>query len=217
MDGGSDCSVCLSEFDKGEMVRLLPKCAHIFHVNCIDVWLRSNVNCPLCRTHIVTDEPSPSFASVGFSANGDVGQTLLETPLEENGVDGENIGGESQIVSRVDHAPSYLTSSSSLESGIVVDIATGGNPDYLNQLDGNERHIDHSQRPISADGFSPMTKDVEDSTKQQQQQHGNCVEGADYKEKEKEVDETDRNGIGGNSSSSFLSRLKGRSTSILPL
>uniref|UniRef100_A0A803PDC5 RING-type E3 ubiquitin transferase n=1 Tax=Cannabis sativa TaxID=3483 RepID=A0A803PDC5_CANSA len=50
---GTDCSVCLSEFEEDETLRLLPKCSHAFHVSCIDTWLRSHKNCPLCRAPIV--------------------------------------------------------------------------------------------------------------------------------------------------------------------
>ncbi|KAG5228698.1 E3 ubiquitin-protein ligase [Salix suchowensis] len=50
---GTDCSVCLSEFEEDESLRLLPKCSHAFHVPCIDTWLRSHSNCPLCRANIV--------------------------------------------------------------------------------------------------------------------------------------------------------------------
>ncbi|KAF5729713.1 hypothetical protein HS088_TW20G00077 [Tripterygium wilfordii] len=50
---GTDCSVCLSEFEEDESVRLLPKCSHAFHVPCIDTWLKSHSNCPLCRANIV--------------------------------------------------------------------------------------------------------------------------------------------------------------------
>lgn len=56
-DGGTDCSVCLTEFDEGEFVRLLPKCGHAFHVSCIDTWLRAHVNCPLCRATIDVSPP----------------------------------------------------------------------------------------------------------------------------------------------------------------
>ncbi|KAL1211511.1 RING-H2 finger protein ATL51 [Cardamine amara subsp. amara] len=48
----SDCSVCLSEFQENESLRLLPKCNHAFHVPCIDTWLKSHSNCPLCRAFI---------------------------------------------------------------------------------------------------------------------------------------------------------------------
>ncbi|KAF4353531.1 hypothetical protein CsatB_008621 [Cannabis sativa] len=49
---GSDCSVCLSEFEENEGLRLLPKCNHAFHVPCIDTWLKSHSSCPLCRSNI---------------------------------------------------------------------------------------------------------------------------------------------------------------------
>lgn len=51
---GTDCSVCLSEFKEDETIRLLPKCSHAFHLPCIDTWLRSHPNCPLCRANIVS-------------------------------------------------------------------------------------------------------------------------------------------------------------------
>ncbi|KAK0590276.1 hypothetical protein LWI29_024819 [Acer saccharum] len=56
---GSDCSVCLSEFEEDESLRLLPKCSHAFHVQCIDTWLRSHSNCPLCRANIFFISASP--------------------------------------------------------------------------------------------------------------------------------------------------------------
>ncbi|OAY24369.1 E3 ubiquitin-protein ligase Os04g0590900 [Manihot esculenta] len=55
---GTDCSVCLSEFQEDDSLRLLPKCSHAFHVYCIDTWLKSHSNCPLCRANIVFITPS---------------------------------------------------------------------------------------------------------------------------------------------------------------
>ncbi|XP_058111128.1 RING-H2 finger protein ATL51-like [Magnolia sinica] len=49
----SECAVCLCEFEEGDEVRLLPECLHSFHAPCIDMWLFSHSNCPLCRTHLV--------------------------------------------------------------------------------------------------------------------------------------------------------------------
>ncbi|EOA35166.1 hypothetical protein CARUB_v10020311mg [Capsella rubella] len=48
----TDCPVCLSEFEEEESLRLLPKCNHAFHISCIDTWLSSHTNCPLCRAGI---------------------------------------------------------------------------------------------------------------------------------------------------------------------
>ncbi|KAI3443583.1 hypothetical protein Pfo_000248 [Paulownia fortunei] len=48
----SDCAVCLSVFEEGEEVRQLPKCKHSFHAPCIDMWLYSHMDCPLCRSPV---------------------------------------------------------------------------------------------------------------------------------------------------------------------
>uniref|UniRef100_A0A5B7ADK6 RING-type E3 ubiquitin transferase n=1 Tax=Davidia involucrata TaxID=16924 RepID=A0A5B7ADK6_DAVIN len=45
-----DCSICLSEFEERETVKLIPYCRHVFHQECIDTWLSSHVSCPLCRS-----------------------------------------------------------------------------------------------------------------------------------------------------------------------
>ncbi|KAF6166557.1 hypothetical protein GIB67_005419 [Kingdonia uniflora] len=47
-----DCAVCLLELEEDDYVRTLPVCRHAFHVDCIDEWLRSHANCPLCRAGI---------------------------------------------------------------------------------------------------------------------------------------------------------------------
>ncbi|XP_060206208.1 RING-H2 finger protein ATL51-like [Lycium barbarum] len=51
------CSICLGEFMEGDEVRVLSQCLHIFHVSCIDVWLHSHRNCPLCRADTTTIPP----------------------------------------------------------------------------------------------------------------------------------------------------------------
>ncbi|XP_066348283.1 E3 ubiquitin-protein ligase Os04g0590900-like [Miscanthus floridulus] len=63
--GAADCSVCLGEFQDGELVRLLPKCAHAFHVPCIDTWLRAHVNCPICRSDVLDPAVTAASASGG--------------------------------------------------------------------------------------------------------------------------------------------------------
>lgn len=47
-----ECAVCLSVFEEGEEVRKLPRCKHSFHALCIDMWLYSHSDCPLCRAPV---------------------------------------------------------------------------------------------------------------------------------------------------------------------
>eukprot|EP00798_Chlamydomonas_sp_ICE-L_P024890 gene24890-10555_t len=61
-DGGYDdeapsCTVCLCEYEEGEMMRRLP-CRHEFHLACIDKWMTQHTTCPVCRTALVP-EPTP--------------------------------------------------------------------------------------------------------------------------------------------------------------
>ncbi|CAN6216685.1 unnamed protein product [Urochloa humidicola] len=54
---GAQCSVCLGAVQPGEMVRRLPICKHLYHVECIDMWLASHTTCPVCRSDV---EPAPA-------------------------------------------------------------------------------------------------------------------------------------------------------------
>ncbi|PON56554.1 Zinc finger transcription factor [Trema orientale] len=57
--GALECAVCLCEFEDDETLRLIPKCDHVFHPECIDTWLESHTTCPVCRANLVPgpDEP----------------------------------------------------------------------------------------------------------------------------------------------------------------
>jgi len=52
LPAGAECSVCLAEVKPKEMVKQLPACAHLFHEECIDLWLLSYRTCPVCRTPV---------------------------------------------------------------------------------------------------------------------------------------------------------------------
>ncbi|KAG5563131.1 hypothetical protein RHGRI_005773 [Rhododendron griersonianum] len=47
--GELECQICQEPFEHGRNVRVLPACNHIFHTNCIIVWLTSRTHCPICR------------------------------------------------------------------------------------------------------------------------------------------------------------------------
>lgn len=56
-----ECPICLGLFGDDEMVKLLPDCEHVYHVQCIDEWLIAHSNCPLCRAslHLNSSITSP--------------------------------------------------------------------------------------------------------------------------------------------------------------
>jgi E3 ubiquitin-protein ligase ATL6/9/15/31/42/55 len=53
---GMECSVCLARFDDADLLRLLPRCRHAFHLACVDRWLQSSATCPLCRSNVDADD-----------------------------------------------------------------------------------------------------------------------------------------------------------------
>ncbi|XP_023740450.1 E3 ubiquitin-protein ligase ATL42 [Lactuca sativa] len=59
---GLECSICLSKFEDIEILRLLPKCKHAFHIDCVDQWLEQHSGCPLCRCK-VSEEDAMLFAN----------------------------------------------------------------------------------------------------------------------------------------------------------
>ncbi|TKY52195.1 E3 ubiquitin-protein ligase ATL6 [Spatholobus suberectus] len=61
--GTLECAVCLCEFEETETLRLIPKCDHVFHPDCIDEWLASHTTCPVCRANLV---PQPGDAPRGI-------------------------------------------------------------------------------------------------------------------------------------------------------
>ncbi|OQS07307.1 hypothetical protein THRCLA_00681 [Thraustotheca clavata] len=45
------CPICLADYSGEDDIRELP-CKHIFHVQCIDEWLKKNKTCPMCKLDI---------------------------------------------------------------------------------------------------------------------------------------------------------------------
>jgi len=45
------CSICLETYKKNDIMNIL-KCGHKYHDKCIDGWIETSHNCPLCRLSI---------------------------------------------------------------------------------------------------------------------------------------------------------------------
>ncbi|KAG8043781.1 hypothetical protein GUJ93_ZPchr0458g22326 [Zizania palustris] len=55
-DRSTECAVCLGAFDAAEMLRVLPRCHHAFHQDCVDSWLLAHSTCPVCRRRVAKDD-----------------------------------------------------------------------------------------------------------------------------------------------------------------
>ncbi|KAJ4745153.1 RING-H2 finger protein ATL52 [Rhynchospora pubera] len=109
--GSADCSVCLGDFQDGDLVRLLPKCGHAFHVPCIDTWLRAHINCPVCRADVVdpkvADAVADSTSASSEASAGDMGETESdardsgEVSLDEDSRNGEENEHEEEVFDEV--------------------------------------------------------------------------------------------------------------------
>lgn len=95
---GTECSVCLNEFQEDESVRLLPKCNHAFHISCIDTWLRSHINCPMCRARIVPEIISAPLMTVDRNSDGPT--LTVDAHIENSEIDG--VSGENRERNRED-------------------------------------------------------------------------------------------------------------------
>ncbi|KAL6906008.1 hypothetical protein ACP4OV_003609 [Aristida adscensionis] len=62
---GAECAICLGELADGEKVRVLPRCHHGFHVQCIDAWLAAHSSCPICRSSLAEDAGAGEATAAG--------------------------------------------------------------------------------------------------------------------------------------------------------
>ncbi|CAN7036375.1 unnamed protein product [Brassica oleracea var. botrytis] len=63
----SCCSICLADYKKTDMIRVLPDCNHLFHDKCVDPWLMIHPTCPVCRSSPL---PSPAMTPVADAVTG---------------------------------------------------------------------------------------------------------------------------------------------------
>ncbi|KAI4372264.1 hypothetical protein MLD38_010513 [Melastoma candidum] len=79
--GALECAVCLCEFEDYETLRLIPKCDHVFHPECINEWLSGHVTCPVCRANLA---PQSGDSVKGRTADsGQEEQDSVEIEVDE--------------------------------------------------------------------------------------------------------------------------------------
>lgn len=113
------CAVCLSEFEDGEKGRVLPKCEHAFHIDCVDIWFHTHSNCPLCRAPVQSDRVSETCAETVVKL---IEETCLQPESRQKREDERGCSASSLPVS-LSHVESHWKSCERVS--IVVDVPTG--------------------------------------------------------------------------------------------
>ncbi|KAE8682188.1 putative 2-oxoglutarate and Fe(II)-dependent oxygenase superfamily protein [Hibiscus syriacus] len=85
-----ECAICLNEFEDDETLRLIPKCSHVFHPDCIDAWLSSHFTCPVCRANLAV-KPGETINPVAVQVNDPISNP-------ENRSNDNNIGDETSVI-----------------------------------------------------------------------------------------------------------------------
>lgn len=61
------CQICQCDFECTEHIKILP-CGHDFHVGCIDMWLKDNKTCCLCKASVAPEDQKESSSSTSSSS-----------------------------------------------------------------------------------------------------------------------------------------------------
>lgn len=116
--GGADvvCSVCLAEILDGETVRQLPRCGHVFHLQCVDTWLRCHVSCPLCRAAVGVAGPTGEDVEIAIA---------VDPHLEEGDEGGGEIGVRVRVSLEIPESSGGGVRSNSLDSAAMGGFLVG--------------------------------------------------------------------------------------------
>ncbi|KAG9037340.1 hypothetical protein FRB95_005980 [Tulasnella sp. JGI-2019a] len=76
-EGQSECAICLSTFEQGDKVRILP-CGHLFHIEEVDSWLVQRKKlCPVCKIDVTLPFGQPSSTPHDRNESGTPLPTLM--------------------------------------------------------------------------------------------------------------------------------------------
>ncbi|EHA8592051.1 RING-H2 finger protein ATL3 [Cocos nucifera] len=161
---GLECAVCLSELADGEAARLLPKCNHGFHLECIDMWFDSHSTCPLCRCP-VGPEPAgnsdsdaelagiPSLSTASDDAHSPESPVFPTNVLFWGTQDRVNTGGAAAAAACSQEGASSSAGSRKPEGMLVIEIprrVMEGFPSPISPLPSSSFPMEEMKSPASA-------------------------------------------------------------------
>ncbi|KAL6651890.1 hypothetical protein ACP70R_010815 [Stipagrostis hirtigluma subsp. patula] len=106
--GATECAVCLGAFDAaGELLRVLPRCRHAFHAECVDTWLQAHSTCPLCRRRVAREDVAVVLPELELSTiRPDAGEVPGDDmPPRAGRVPGRHSASEAEALEVVVHRP----------------------------------------------------------------------------------------------------------------
>ncbi|KAK9101659.1 hypothetical protein Scep_025089 [Stephania cephalantha] len=141
VNDGLECAVCLCDISEGEKARLLPKCNHGFHVDCIDMWFQTHHTCPLCRNSISLALAPPHHhhdphddlddisisTSISIRDDHDSSDSTLLTPPTESPSFPTNVlfwGNQIHVTTRDTTAAAAAAPSTLHDASLLIDIPT---------------------------------------------------------------------------------------------
>ncbi|MCL7033379.1 hypothetical protein MKW94_025581 [Papaver nudicaule] len=147
--GALECAVCLNEFEDDETLRLLPKCDHVFHPECIDAWLVSHTTCPVCRCDLKEIKPNDD-------AN-DVEQRRVPSTTDESDSDTdsetERRRGSDEIINDSQEQVLIRVIDGSSSSTVPTTTTSTSAPELINPSESATQN-----RPARSKSFKPKKK-----------------------------------------------------------
>lgn len=146
---GLECAVCISDVEEGEKTRILPKCEHGFHVECIDMWFQSHSTCPICR-NLINDQTEILVEQEESTTN-----VLLEGDEVNNNHEGQDQG---QVQSQ--------TSSSEQPSSSSLETCKNGRPDLVIDIPREEGDDEEDEKtPVSCSRMKSLKRMMSGNSK----------------------------------------------------
>ncbi|KAL4314523.1 hypothetical protein AHAS_Ahas15G0093600 [Arachis hypogaea] len=75
------CVICLADYREREVLLIMPKCDHTFHLSCIDIWLRKQSTCPVCCLPLKNSSDANHVRTVTYTMSQPFDELQKNQPL----------------------------------------------------------------------------------------------------------------------------------------
>lgn len=168
------CSICIDDFELGERIRLLPRCRHSFHTECILPWLTGRQGCcPLCKLSVL--EPEGGEESNENQPTGEVSISGVDRDTGSIRLDREQAPGDVQSLGPMNNSSSDLPEglvpipvtedkSTEIMIGETIDIGSAVRLEKGLESDPLEVSQDEHECPVLSADLSSLKGQVDSDT-----------------------------------------------------